>query len=103
VRSKIITKSDTAGEEIFAGDNRPANQLIEWVPSVDTGLFQTSPLVSKMRKNLKLFKSVETICGYTIAPHRCSSLKCALDEVFVGIRRGAGEAERHASVLTITS
>jgi hypothetical protein len=45
-----LTKNDTAGEVIFAEASQSADQLVEWVPSVGSGLFQTSPAVSKMTK-----------------------------------------------------
>jgi hypothetical protein len=46
-----LTKSDTDGEVIFAEDSQSANQLIERAPSIGSGLFQTSPSVSKVAKS----------------------------------------------------
>ena len=56
--SWIIVAFDTDGEVIFAEASQVANQLVERAPSVGSGLFQTSPSVSKLAKSLKPFKSV---------------------------------------------
>jgi hypothetical protein len=41
-----FTKTDTAGEVIFAGANQSANQFVQRVPSMGSGLFPTSPAVA---------------------------------------------------------
>jgi hypothetical protein len=42
----LIVAFDTAGEVIFTEASQSANQPVERAPSVDSGLFQTSPAVS---------------------------------------------------------
>jgi hypothetical protein len=49
-----LTKSDTDGEVIFAEASQVANQLVERAPSVGSGLFQTSPSVSKVTMSPKI-------------------------------------------------
>jgi hypothetical protein len=44
--SWLIVAFDTAGEVIFTEASQFANQPVERAPSVDSGLFQTSPAVS---------------------------------------------------------
>jgi hypothetical protein len=48
------TKSDTAGEVIFWEASQSANQLVERAPSVNSGLFPTSPSVSKATMSQKI-------------------------------------------------
>jgi hypothetical protein len=43
---RVFGSFDTAGEVIFAEASQSAAQLVEWAPSVGSGLFQTSPAVS---------------------------------------------------------
>jgi hypothetical protein len=49
-----INKSDTDGEVIFTEASQSPNQPIERAPSVTSGLFQTSPSVSKVAKSQRV-------------------------------------------------
>jgi hypothetical protein len=55
IRQRVLqvafTKSDTDGEVTFEEASQSVNQRVERTLGVETGSFQTSPAVSKVRKS----------------------------------------------------
>jgi hypothetical protein len=59
--SWVFVILDTAGEVIFAGANQSADQFVQWVPSVGSGLVPTSPSASR------LVMMLGGTCGFEMA------------------------------------